>query len=132
MYLHHRSSLDEFFMSSDSVIQTFTRWPALKPITEQLAESENEAFRTIGRYGGLMRVSHGRAIGAAVSAFKHPRSHTSNQNLVSFSCLIRQADMLGRCNWHPDLGIQGGRCGTRTHDLSRVNPFRCAEWHGGR
>ena len=46
--------------------------------------------------------------------------NTSNQNLVSFSCLIRQPDMLHRSNWNSDLGIQSGRCGTRTHDLSRV------------
>jgi hypothetical protein len=43
VYLHHRSALGEFFLSSDSVMQTFLRWPALKPITDQLPESENEA-----------------------------------------------------------------------------------------
>lgn len=47
VYLHHSSGLGEFFLSSDSVMQTFTRWPALKPITEQLPEPENDAFRTI-------------------------------------------------------------------------------------
>ena len=26
VYLHHRSELGEFFLSSDSVIPTFTRW----------------------------------------------------------------------------------------------------------
>ncbi len=47
VYLGHSSALGEFFLSSDSVIPTFTKWPALKPITEQLPESTNEAFRTI-------------------------------------------------------------------------------------
>jgi hypothetical protein len=46
--------------------------------------------------------------------------NTSNQNLVSFSCLIRKPDMLHRSNWSSDLGIESGRCGTRTHDLCRV------------
>ena len=41
VYLHHSSTLGEFFLSSDSVIPTFTRWPALEPITEQFSESEN-------------------------------------------------------------------------------------------
>jgi hypothetical protein len=27
-----------------------------------------------------------------------------------------------------DLDGNSGRCGTRTHDLSRVNPFRYREW----
>jgi hypothetical protein len=55
VYLHHRSGLGEFFLSSDSVIPTFTRWMRLKPITEQLPESENEAFRAIGyTIGGMM------------------------------------------------------------------------------
>ena len=54
-YLHHQSSLGEFFLSSDSVIPTFTRWQSLKPITEQFPEQENEAFRAIGyTIGGMM------------------------------------------------------------------------------
>src|SRR5215471_20299227 len=50
VYLHHRSELGEFFLSSDSVIQTFTRWTrtSLRRITELFTEEENEAFRTIG------------------------------------------------------------------------------------
>jgi hypothetical protein len=62
VYLHHRSSLGEFFLSSDSVIPTFTRWQALKPITEQLPESENEAFRRIGYTIGGMMVFPGNRI----------------------------------------------------------------------
>lgn len=54
-YLHHSSPLGEFFVSSDSVIPTFTRWSALKPIIEQLPESENEEFRRVGyTIGGMM------------------------------------------------------------------------------
>jgi hypothetical protein len=46
-YLHHRSELGEFFLSSDSVIQTFTTWVSLRHITELFTEEENEAFKTI-------------------------------------------------------------------------------------
>jgi hypothetical protein len=54
-YLHHRSDLGEFFLSSDSVIQSFTRWVSMKPVTEKFPEAEHEAFRTIGyTIGGMM------------------------------------------------------------------------------
>jgi hypothetical protein len=54
-YLHHRSSLGEFYLSSDSVIPTFTKWQSLKPITEQFPKEENEAFLTISyTIGGMM------------------------------------------------------------------------------
>ncbi len=56
LYLHHRSLGREFWLSSDSVMQTFTLWPALKPIIEQFPESENEAFRTIAYTIGAMMV----------------------------------------------------------------------------
>ncbi|MGE0766103.1 MAG: hypothetical protein AB7L90_06535 [Hyphomicrobiaceae bacterium] len=47
-YLHHRSELGEFFLSSDSVIPTFTRWKSMKHITNFFPEEENELFRSIG------------------------------------------------------------------------------------
>jgi len=54
-YLHHQSELGEFFLSSDSVIPTFTRWNSMKHITGLFPEEENEAFRTIGyTIGGMM------------------------------------------------------------------------------
>jgi hypothetical protein len=62
VYLHHRSGLGEFFLSSDSVVPTFTRWPALKPITEQFPEWENEAFMTIAYTIGAMMVFPGNQI----------------------------------------------------------------------
>lgn len=61
-YLHHRSSLGEFWLASDSVIPTFTRWSALKPITEQCLEQENEAFRTVAYTIGAMMVFPGNRI----------------------------------------------------------------------
>ena len=49
VYPHHGSELGEFFLCSDSVIPTFTRWDLLRRITELFTEEENEAFRTTGR-----------------------------------------------------------------------------------
>ena len=62
VYLHHGSELGEFFLSSDSVIPTFTRWESLRRITELFTEEENEAFRTIGYTIGGMMVFPGNRI----------------------------------------------------------------------
>src|SRR5436190_9709594 len=64
VYLHHGSELGEYFLSSDSVIPTFTRWDSLRPITELFAEEENEAFRTIGYTIGGMMIFPGNRIDA--------------------------------------------------------------------
>jgi hypothetical protein len=53
--LHHLSEVGEFFLTSDTVIPTFTRWRIMKHIIEQIPEAENEAFRTLGyTIGGMM------------------------------------------------------------------------------
>lgn len=62
VYLHHRSELGEFFLSSNSVIPTFTRWPSLKHITGLFSDEENEAFRAIGYTIGGMMVFPGNQI----------------------------------------------------------------------
>ena len=62
VYLHHRSELGEFFLSSDSVIPTFTRWLALKQITGLFSDEENEAFRHIGYTIGVMMLFPGNRI----------------------------------------------------------------------
>src|SRR5215475_3961752 len=62
VYLHHSSELGEFFLCSDSVIPTFTRWLSLRRITELFTEEENEAFRTIGYTIGGMMVFPGNRI----------------------------------------------------------------------
>ena len=55
VYLHHCSNLGEFFLSSDSVMPSFTRWTRMKPITEQMTEEENKFFVAITyTIGGMM------------------------------------------------------------------------------
>lgn len=61
-YLHHRSDLGEFFLASDSVMPTFTRWKSMSHIVNQFPEEENEAFRTMGYTIGGMMVFPGNRI----------------------------------------------------------------------
>src|SRR5215475_3477356 len=61
-FLHHRSELGEFSLTSDSITHTYTRWSRLKHITEFFSEEENEAFRTIGYTIGGMLVFPGNMI----------------------------------------------------------------------
>lgn len=61
-YLHHRSALGEFFLASDSVIPSFTRWKSMQGIIGLLPEVENEEFRTIGYTIGGMMVFPGNTI----------------------------------------------------------------------
>lgn len=62
VYLHHRSEIGEFFLASDSVVQSFTRWITLKPIIDQIPETEHEEFRMIGYSIGGMMISPGNRI----------------------------------------------------------------------
>ena len=49
------SELGEFFLGSDSVIATFTRWKSMRRITQLFTEEENEAFMDDGyTIGGMM------------------------------------------------------------------------------
>ena len=66
-YLHHRSEIGEFFLSSDSVIPSFTRWQRLKHIIDLFSEEENEAFRTIGYTIGGMMVFPGNKIDGKIT-----------------------------------------------------------------
>ncbi|WP_298341843.1 hypothetical protein [Ferrimicrobium sp.] len=55
VYLHHRSDLGEFFLSSDSIIPTFTRWKRMADIVGHYSEAENDAFRGLSyTIGGMM------------------------------------------------------------------------------
>jgi hypothetical protein len=54
-YLHHKSDVHEFFLSSDSVIATFAGWLSTAKVIALLAPADVEAFEAI-RYtiGGMM------------------------------------------------------------------------------
>ena len=54
-YLHHRSELGEFGLSSDAVIPSFSRASELAHIIGQIPEVETEAFNRVGyTIGGMM------------------------------------------------------------------------------
>lgn len=63
IYLHHHSALGEFWLASDSVIPTFSGWPKMKPILDQIPREEIEAFTTIGYTIGGMMVFPGNRLG---------------------------------------------------------------------
>jgi len=55
VYLHHKSDLGEFFLSSDSAIHTFSRWKNMAHIINQINEDEIEAFRSLSyTMGGMI------------------------------------------------------------------------------
>jgi hypothetical protein len=62
VYLHHRSKLGEFFLSSDTVMPSFTNWSAMDPITRQLPDAELEAFDALAYTIGGMMVFPGNQI----------------------------------------------------------------------
>jgi len=62
-YLHHRSELGEFWLSSDSVIPTFTGWISMALVTSQFTDEENVAFFTVGYTIGAMIVFPANRVG---------------------------------------------------------------------
>jgi hypothetical protein len=55
VYLHHRSELGEFWLSSDAVVPSFTREQKISHIIEQIPEVELRFFNAIGyTIGGMM------------------------------------------------------------------------------
>lgn len=54
-YLHHKSHLGEFYLSSDSVISSFSRWKRMEHIIRNIPKREIEEFIHIGySIGGMM------------------------------------------------------------------------------
>ncbi len=61
-YLHHKSSAGEFFLSSDSVIPTFSDYLAAASLLDQLPSEEVERFVTISYTIGGMTIFPGNRI----------------------------------------------------------------------
>lgn len=77
VYLHHKSDLGEFFLSSDSAIHTYTRVAKMAPIVTQLREGEAEDFRRLSyTMGGMIIFPSNKVEGkATINAARgmHPR-----------------------------------------------------------
>jgi hypothetical protein len=55
VYLHHRSEVGEFWLSSDSVIHTYSTWVSMASVIDRLPDADIESFRTIAyTIGGMM------------------------------------------------------------------------------
>ena len=63
VYLHHRSALGEFFLSSDAVIPTFTREPRMRGIIDQIPRADLDEFLRLGYTIGGMMIFPGNRIG---------------------------------------------------------------------
>jgi hypothetical protein len=61
-YLYHRSNLGEFCLTSDSVMQTFTRWKRTMALSDQFPPKENAAFFSLAYTIGAMMVFPGYQI----------------------------------------------------------------------
>lgn len=76
-YLHHKSDLGEFSLSSDSLIPTFSYWKRLAPIIEQISTKEQENFSRISYTIGGMIVFPSNQIGGKqtinAARGRHPR-----------------------------------------------------------
>ena len=54
VYLHHKSNLGEFFLSSDTATHTFSRWASMTHIISQISMEEIEEFRRLAYTMGSM------------------------------------------------------------------------------
>jgi Family of unknown function (DUF6994) len=62
-YLHHRSELGEFWLTSDAVIPSWSRWRKMAHIIDLISEVEREAFVHKGYTIGAMMVFPGNQVG---------------------------------------------------------------------
>jgi hypothetical protein len=61
-FLHHRSELGEFSLTSDSITHTYRKWGKMRYIIREFGEEEIEAFFTLGYTIGAMLVFPGKMI----------------------------------------------------------------------
>lgn len=66
-YLHHRSSLGEFSLSSDAVIPTFTRELKMAGIIAQISASDYQAFSRVSYTIGGMMIFPAQRVGGAMT-----------------------------------------------------------------
>jgi hypothetical protein len=66
-YLHHHSELGEFWLSSDTVIPTFSRELRLAQIIDHIPEVDREAFNRLGYTIGGMMVFPANRVGGAMT-----------------------------------------------------------------
>ena len=96
-YLHHRSEVGEFFLSSDTVIPTFSREQRISNIINQIPLEEQETFNGIGYTIGGMMLFPGNRIGRKMTINGargfHPRikGRSRSHGRVHPAALLRRA-----------------------------------------
>jgi glyoxylase I family protein len=99
-YLHHKSELGEFFLSSDAIIRTFRRHLGAATIMAQIPEAEQEAFSRQGYTIGGMMVFPGNRINS---------KQTINQRRGTHPLIADRFDLTLEC--------------IRRHYLREANPL---------
>jgi hypothetical protein len=91
VYLYHHSDLGEFFLSSDSVIPTFTKWRRFRQIAGLIPAEHDEAFRRIGYTIGGMMVFPGNRIDGkqTINGARGFNSKISDRFDLTLECIRR-------------------------------------------
>jgi hypothetical protein len=91
-YLHHRSGLGEFFLTSDAVVPSFTREPRLRDIVDRIPPAELDEFNRIGYTIGGMMIFPGNRVGRRMTINGarglHPR--IKDRFDLTVECIRRQ------------------------------------------
>jgi hypothetical protein len=94
VYLHHHSELGEFELSSDAATHTYSRWPSMKGIIDQIPPAETEQFMYIGSTIGGYVVYPGNRIDGKITINQargiHPR--IKDRFDLTLECIRRHYD----------------------------------------
>ncbi|MDN4475806.1 hypothetical protein QQX09_08045 [Demequina sp. SYSU T00192] len=90
-YLHHRSSIGEFFLSSDAVMASYARWVRMRDIISQLTPEQIEEFDTLGyTMGGMMVWPSDRREGVhTINSERGFNSRISDRMDLTMECVRR-------------------------------------------
>ena len=106
VYLHHKSNLGEFFLSSDTATHTFSRWASMTHIISQISMEEIEEFRRLAYTMGSMIIFPANRIDGKSTINGARGFHPSIKDRIDLTleCIRRHylnevsplADVLGR------------------------------------
>ena len=91
IYLHHHSELGEFGLSSDTIIHSYSRWPKLRHIIEQIPSEETEEFIRLGSTIGAKVVFPGFQVDGKMTINQHRGCHPSIRDRfdLTLECIRR-------------------------------------------
>jgi hypothetical protein len=89
-YLHHLSVIGEFWLSSDAVIPSWSRWVKMKPIIDQIREVEREEFVRIGyTIGGMMVFPSNKVGGMTINGARGFDPRIADRFDLTVECIRR-------------------------------------------